>query len=506
MDKPLFNWMKKRAAGVLLHPTSLPNPYVIGSFGNSARHFADLVNACGFKYWQMLPLGPTGYGDSPYQSFSSHAINPLLLDLDELVENGWLQSSDLNSLREIDARSRIRFDAIKSNHEAVRRKAVATGLQDLRFENDFHGFLQQQSKWIQDYALFMALRKNNGFKPWYDWKKEHSDYETASSLNHEKDISDEISYIQFEQFLLYRQWFQLKQYANERQVEIIGDIPIYVSPDSVDVWANRNVFQVTKAGKFTKLAGVPPDYFNENGQFWGNPLYQWKELKETNYDWWIERLSHTLTLFDIVRFDHFRALAAYWSIPATATTAKEGKWIKGPGLEFFEVVKSRLPEAKFILEDLGDITPDVLELREATGCPGLAVLQFAFGGGSDNFYLPHNIQKNTVVYTGTHDNDTSRGWYITASEREKDHFRRYFRVSGEEASWDMIRAAYASVADLCIVPVQDLLAMDSDARMNIPGDPTGNWAWRLTSQQMCDIGKYNTRYLRELSELYRRTV
>ena len=503
METPLFNWLNQRAAGVLMHPSSLPNQYAVGNFGSSARQFVDLIASCHFKYWQMLPIGPTGYGNSPYQAYSSHAINPVLMDLDDLLNKGWIRDQDVRELRRLDMQP-VDFDGISDLHATVRRKAVEAALSDSESKKSFKDFLENQKGWLVDYALFMALKKLNGGKPWYEWDKSYKEHETACSQKLGKETKSEIEYLQFEQYILYTQWYGLKAYANECGVELVGDIPIYVSPDSVDVWANKSVFQVTKSGKFSQLAGVPPDYFNADGQFWGNPLYKWKELKATGYEWWIDRLGHTLSLFDVVRFDHFRALAAYWSIPASASSAREGKWVKGPGIDFFSTIQSKLPDAKLILEDLGDITPDVIQLKEETGCPGLAVLQFAFGGGSDNFYLPHNLTQNTVVYTGTHDNDTTSGWYQSGTEQEKDHMRRYFRVSGDEACWDLIRAAYSSVCNLCIIPTQDLLNLDSGARMNTPGVATGNWAWRMSQQQMFDLGRNSAAYLRELAKLYRR--
>lgn len=503
MESPLFNWLDHRAAGVLLHPTSLPNQYAIGNFGVSAKQFVDLAATSHFRYWQMLPLGPTGYGNSPYQAYSSHAINPLLMDLDDLLNRGWINESDLRPVRQSDTKP-VDFDSLLPHHEKIRRKAGRAGVSDESVKALYYEFQSNHESWLNDYALFMALRKKNSGKPWYEWKKNHREHDLAVTVEKTSELTEEIEFIQFEQFILFSQWVELKAYANERNIKVVGDIPIYVSPDSVDVWANKFAFQVTKTGKFSQLAGVPPDYFNAEGQFWGNPLYNWKHLKETEYAWWIDRLGHTLSLFDVVRFDHFRALAGYWSIPAKATSAKEGKWVTGPGIDFFRAIKKELPEAKLILEDLGEITPDVIELRDRTGCPGLAVLQFAFGGNADNFYLPHNLSRNSVIYTGTHDNDTSNGWYHSATEQEQDHLRRYFRVSGEDACWDLIRSAYASVSNLCIIPVQDLLALGSEARMNTPGVAEGNWAWRLSPEQLFNLGRNSAAYLRELSSLYRR--
>jgi 4-alpha-glucanotransferase len=507
MVQPLFNWLDKRSAGVLLHPTSLPNQYLIGNFGSSAKSFVDFLVSGNLTYWQVLPLGPTGFGDSPYQSYSSHAINSYLIDWDALIELDWIDQADMAPLyNERNACTDcVDFDRLRALHNPLCKKAMHKGLKDLQFADAFALFKKNHAHWVNDFALFMVLKDLNNGEPWNKWVKEHREYSSAKTIaKTSESISSAIEVIVFEQFVLHLQWSDLKIYANAQGVQIIGDIPIYVSPDSVDVWANRAVFQLTKAGVATKLAGVPPDYFNEDGQFWGNPLYNWAYLKETAYRWWIDRLKHTLFLFDVVRFDHFRALASYWSIPGKASTAKAGKWVKGPGIDFFNEIKKKLPESKLILEDLGEITPDVIELKEKTGCPGLAVLQFAFGGGSDNYYLPHNVSQNTVIYTGTHDNDTTLGWYHSAGETIQDHFRRYLQVSGVDAPWDMIRAAYRSNAYVCIVPIQDVLALDTSARMNVPGIATGNWSWRMNHDQMFHFGKTSTEYLKSLASLYGR--
>jgi 4-alpha-glucanotransferase len=503
MTKPLFDWLSQRSAGVLLHPTSLPGPYRSGNFGASARAFVDILADAGMRYWQMLPLGPTGFGDSPYQSYSSHAINPYLVDLDALVELGWLERSHLAPLYETQE-GRVDFQQLRIHHAKIVAIAYENGLKDSAFTDRFARFLESHQGWVQDYALFMALRSEYDGATWSSWKKHHRDIEEARKQTRSGTLQKSFDLIQFEQFVLFEQWIQLKSYANARGVQIIGDIPIYVAYDSADVWASPAVFQLTKSGIATRLAGVPPDYFNADGQFWGNPLYDWKHLEATGYSWWIERLKQILKLCDVVRFDHFRGLADYWSIPAKAASAKEGKWMQGPGIAFFEAVKEAMPSARLILEDLGDITPDVIELKNQTGCPGLAVLQFAFGGGSDNFYLPHNIDRNTVVYTGTHDNDTSLGWYLSANEKEQDHMRRYLMVSGQDSTWDLIRAAYRSHANLAIIPAQDLLDLGTDARMNVPGLAIGNWNWRLTHDQMYRIGQVHGPYLREIAKLFSR--
>ena len=505
MIDPLFDWSgEKRSAGMLLHPTSLPNQYGIGNFGASARSFVDVLVQSALKYWQVLPLSPTGYGDSPYQSYSSYALNPYLLDWDQLIDLGWIKSSELKNLLNADV-AEVNFDLLRAQHGPIRKSALLSGLENGCFGDQFTEFKKANAHWLQDYALFMVLKAQNRGLPWIKWKKPHRDYESAQTVLKESvELQKEADLIAFEQFILNSQWTSLKEYANSCSIQIIGDIPIYVSFDSVDVWANRSVFQLSKTGSPTKLAGVPPDYFNEDGQFWGNPLYNWKYLKETGFKWWVDRLRHTLLLFNIVRFDHFRALAAYWSIPAKAKSAREGQWIKGPNLEFFTQLKKQIPSAKLIIEDLGEITADVIQLKTKTGFPGLAVLQFAFGGGSDNFYLPHNVSPNTVIYTGTHDNDTSQGWYNNADEKTRDHLRRYLQIAGNDVPWDLIRAAYRSTAGICVVPAQDVLALGSEARMNVPGIATGNWRWRMNHNQLFHLGKTSSEYLRYLATLYGR--
>jgi 4-alpha-glucanotransferase len=504
ITKKLFEWKGARASGVLMHPTSLPNQYRIGNLGGTARSFVDLIASSGFKYWQMLPLGPVGFGNSPYQSYSSHAINPMLIDWDDLVRMGWITDPELALLKADGQETRVDFDAIQGPSDVLRFKALKKGLESGALAEEFSQFKKEHGSWVKTYALFRLFHKKNPEKPISKWKKNHRNYEEAIEVKLNSRDKEFVEITIFEQFVLLRQWLQLKQYANERGIQIIGDIPIYVSPDSDDLWGHIDNFQATKTRSCSKLAGVPPDYFNENGQFWGNPLYNWKYLKETKYAFWIERLRHTLSLFDVVRFDHFRALESYWSIPAKAETAKEGKWVKGPGLEFFEEIQKQLPDAQMILEDLGDINQEVVDLKDATGFPGLAVLHFAFGEKSDNEYLPHNVSENTVIYAGTHDNDTTVGWYNSATDKIKDHLRRYFRVSGDDVAWDLIRACYQSNACLCVLMVQDILMLDENSRMNVPGTAENNWNWRLTSDEMFRIGANHSKALRGLADLYGR--
>ncbi len=502
MNEPLFNWLNQRSSGALLHITSLPSGTGIGNMGEAAYKFIDLLSAGHMRYWQVLPMCPTGYGNSPYQSYSSFALNSMLIDWNPFVGYGWITQHDLLPLKVLSHTS-ADFDAIRGIHPTLYQKAITAGLADEAHKEPFNVFVEANSHWLIDYSAFICLKALNRDKVWYEWKKAHRAYSAELIKDLQKTHGDALKAVQFEQYLLYHQWNQLKQYANERGIQIVGDLPIYVSADSADTWANVELFQYGKRLTPTRLAGVPPDYFNEDGQFWGNPLYDWKAMKTENFAWWMRRLKHSLEQFDVVRLDHFRALEAYWSIPHKAETAKEGKWVKGPGIAFFEAMKQVLPHAKLIVEDLGVITPEVLDLKLDSGFPGLAVLQFAFGGESDNFYLPHNISPNTVICTGTHDNDTSLGWYKQTDDKTRDHLRRYLMVSGDEVSWDLIRAAYRSVANLCIIPFQDFLALDEHARMNVPGLASGNWGWRSSWEQLNQF-EGALPYLRELADLYGR--
>lgn len=504
MHPPLFDWLKSRSCGVLLHPTSLPGDFGSGDIGQSAHRFLEWMSACGLKYWQMLPLGPTGFGDSPYQAYSSHALNPLLLALEEFFYCGYLAPEDLRPLMQSDP-NRVDFEYIRPIHASICAKVLTKGLQDPAHERPFRSFLKTHNKWIEPWSLFMTFKKASGDKPWYEWKKEWRDFENARQIPLPAPLLRIKKETAFLQYLLYTQWNRLREESALKGIRIIGDIPIYVAPDSVDVWSNPKVFRLGKDHRPSCYAGVPPDYFNSNGQFWGNPIYDWKFLAETEYEWWMDRIRHSLTLFDVVRLDHFRAMEAFWCIPKKAQSAKQGTWQPGPGIAFFDKLKAEIPEARMILEDLGLITPEVTALRDQSGFPGLAVLQFAFGGGSDNFYLPHNLTPNSVVYTGTHDNDTSLGWYRSCGFQAQDHMRRYLRVDGSAASWDLIRSAWASVAKLCVVPLQDFLSLGSEARFNTPGTATGNWRWRCIEPQLHRFQTESATYLRELSALYGRS-
>ncbi len=505
---PLFNWLTERATGVLLHPSCFPGNQGIGTLNHSARNFIDFLSASEIKYWQVCPLGPTGFGDSPYQTFSAFAGNPYLIDLHELVGLDILSEKDMEAFNYMPA-SRSDFGALWETKWPILFKAYqAYSTEPSRWKkltSEYTSFKKTHKAWLDSFALFMALKKQFGGVGWWEWPKDFKDNRKVDTKNLPDDTLNQIEAHKFYQFWFFKQWMNLKSYATDQGVEIIGDIPIFVALDSADVWQNPESFQLNKKTLLPKsVAGVPPDYFSEDGQLWGNPLYDWSVMKADSYNWWIDRFKISYELYDVVRLDHFRGFASYWSVPATADSAKNGKWIQGPGLDFFKAIKSAIPDAKIIAEDLGMLTPDVYKLMEETGLPGMYVLQFAFGGGNDNFYLPHNHHQNAIVYTGTHDNDTTHGWYDSIDSNTQDHARRYFDVSGENISWDLIRSSFKSPANLSIIPFQDLLSLGTEARMNEPGSALGNWQWRYQIWQLEKLRNESSPYLRELAELYHR--
>jgi 4-alpha-glucanotransferase len=504
---PLFNWLDARGVGVLLHPTSLPSRCGVGAFDEAADAFLDFLAAAGMRYWQICPVGPTGFGDSPYQCFSSFAGNPYLIDPAPLAAAGLLTEAALQPLRELSAAA-VDFGALYQRklpllfaaHAAWRergRPALPYG--------DFAAFRAAQASWLDSYAMFSALKDHFRGAPWWEWPAALRSFAAARQAPLLRELEVRIEGYAFLQYLFFGQWSRVRAGAAARGIQIIGDTPIFTALDSADVWTSPQLFQLDrKTLQPTAVAGVPPDYFSADGQLWGNPLYDWPAHAAENYAWWLARLRANFQLCDIVRIDHFRGFEAYWSVPAGAATARTGKWIPGPGLDFFRTVRAALPEAKLIAEDLGLLTPATLALRDATGLPGMAVLQFAFGGGADNLYLPHNHRANSVVYPGTHDNDTTLGWYAATDEKTRDHVRRYFRISGREIGWDFIRSAYASVANLAVIPLQDLLSLGSEARFNTPGKSQGNWTWRYRAEQLAELQRSAAPYLRELAELYGR--
>jgi len=504
---PLFNWLDHRAAGVLLHPTSLPSAYGIGAFDEAAHGFLDFLADAGFTYWQVCPLGPTGFGDSPYQCFSSFAGNPYLIDPAALVRFGLLSERDLSPLRDLH-RDNVDFGGLYQRKRpllfaahAAWRRAPRTALP----YGDFAAFRKTHARWLEPYALFSALKDHFSGRPWWEWPEALRSFAAAARSAVRAEVATRAEAYEFIQYLFFGQWAQLRARATSRGIRIIGDTPIFTALDSADVWSSPHLFQLDPTtSRPTAVAGVPPDYFSADGQLWGNPLYDWAAHAAEGYAWWLARLRANFDLCDVVRIDHFRGFEAYWSVPADAPTARTGRWVTGPGLAFFRAVRTALPNVRLIAEDLGLLTPATLELRDATGLPGMAVLQFAFGGDADNLYLPHNQRANSVVYPGTHDNDTTLGWYATADEKTRDHVRRYLRVSGREVGWDFARVAYGCVAHLAILPLQDLMSLGSAARFNTPGSSQGNWTWRYRPEQLRDLHEKSAPYLRELAALYGR--
>ncbi|MBC2607593.1 4-alpha-glucanotransferase [Pelagicoccus albus] len=507
MKDPLFNWLDHRAAGVLLHPTSLPGEYGIGTLNEHAYRFIDFLTAGGFKYWQLCPLGPTGFGDSPYQSFSSFAGNPYLISLNALEGLHLLDSAILEELK-ILPNSFVDYGGLFNAKWPVLDavyEAFVQGNKKIRPYGPFASFKKKHADWLEPYAYFQAFKAHFDGKPWYQWPKEFRSFSEAKDSPLLKELERKIDAEMFFQYLFEGQWQALKSYSNKKGVEIIGDIPIFVALDSADVWQNPQYFQLDPETYLpTAVAGCPPDYFSEDGQLWGNPLYDWDALAKYGNSWWIKRLKRCFQLYDVVRVDHFRGFDSYWSIPYGSETARFGEWKKGPGLDFFKSIKKKIKDCKLIAEDLGDLTDDVRALRRDSGLPGMSILQFAFGGDGDNFYLPHNLQADSVLYPGTHDNNTSLGWFESASDRERTHVQRYLGVDGNVIGWDLIRASYKAVSKLAIIPMQDIMSLGSEARFNTPGRAQGNWSWRYTPGQLAQLQGGTTSYLKELSDLYYR--
>ncbi|MBL8794179.1 MAG: 4-alpha-glucanotransferase [Planctomycetia bacterium] len=470
-----------RSSGVLLHPTSLPGPYGIGDLGSMAFGWVDALVRARQKWWQILPLGPTGYGDSPYQTFSAFAGNPYLLSPEVLMRDGLLQPSDVAGAHfndeQVDYGPVIQFKVQLLNRAWENFKGGAAGhLRHLLEEFD-----RQQASWLTDYALFVAIKGAHGGASWLEWPAEYRLRRPEALAQAQRELADAIGRCKFGQFLFFRQLRELKKYANEKGIRLIGDVPIFVSSDSADFWANPQLFLVDEQRRPRVVAGVPPDYFSATGQLWGNPLYHWEAMTQTGYAWWIARLRATLEQVDVVRIDHFRGFEAYWEVPAGMPTAEHGRWVQAPGHDLFQTLKKEFGQLPVIAEDLGVITPEVEALRDEFGLPGMRILQFAFGGAADNPYLPHNfLNPNTVVYTGTHDNDTTRGWFHALDEKDKHHVRHYLARDGRDIAWDFIRLAWASTANYAIAPLQDVLNLPTRARMNMPGRAAGNWGWRYT--------------------------
>jgi 4-alpha-glucanotransferase len=476
-----------RASGVLLHVTSLPSPYGIGDVGAAALTWIDRLHQAGQSWWQALPLGPTGYGDSPYQSLSSFAANVLLVSPDWLVEDGLLRVSDCQG-RSFPSEA-VDYDAVASFKHRLLEAAWTSfrggARPDLR--PAYAQFCQEHAHWLEDYALFRALKSKHGGAPYLEWPAELARRAPGALALVRRELASQIDQVRFAQFLLFRQGARLKQHARARGVRLIGDLPYFVSPDSSDVWANPELFLLDEHGRPRVVAGVPPDYFSAEGQLWGNPVYDWEALRRTDYRWWVDRLRALLAHVDVIRLDHFRGFAAAWHVPAGAPTAEPGRWVLGPGAEFFSTVQKELGALPFIAEDLGLITPDVYALRDRFRVPGTRVLQFACDGHADNPYLPSNYVTNTVVYTGTHDNPTTRDWYEELPDGQRRNLwssAKRSRRDSREAAPSLMSLAWSSIAALAIAPLQDVLNLSREARMNVPGRAEGNWRWRLTERML----------------------
>jgi 4-alpha-glucanotransferase len=494
--------LNQRSSGILLHPTSLPGKFGIGTLGKEAFHFIDFLAKSGQRLWQTLPLGPTGFGDSPYQSFSSSAGNPLLIDPELLAKEGLLDVRDLRNAEQ-PAELPVDYSALIPARNEFFHKAfeVFKAAEAKHKSHGFDHFTNQNSTWLNDYALFMALRDHYKKHSWQSWEKPLKMRDPKALQEFSHNLADKILYHKFLQYHFFRQWFAVKDYAHKHGVRIIGDIPIYVSPDSVDIWVNPTMFLLDKDLKPTFIGGVPPDYFSETGQLWGNPLYNWEAIMKDGCRWWIRRFRDTLAFCDIIRIDHFRGFAGFWAVPSGEKTAVNGEWMEGPGNAFFTSISKALGDIPVIAEDLGVITDDVVGLRDSNGFPGMKILQFAFDSAEENDHLTYNFSKNSVVYTGTHDNNTTRGWFDSAPSADRELLLEFLNADGSEICWDMIRLAWGSVANTAIVPMQDLLCLGTEARMNLPGTTRGNWQWRAAAG--CFSNELAAK-LRRVTEIYGR--
>lgn len=529
------NMIFKRFSGILCNPTSFQSRFDVGDLGSGAYAFIDFLKKSDQRLWQILPLGPTGYGDSPYQSFSTFAGNHLLISPDLLVDEGLLDASDLDELPTVDP-CLCNYGRAYEIKNPLLKKAFANFIiipKNTAEDGSFVSFCVENAYWLDDYCLFRALKSHFMLERetmteddetytdyqlanmnmdknllddcffgavWLSWPRSILERRPSAMAYWRQKLHDDIIFHKFLQYKFFTQWQALQKYAHQNDVRIIGDIPIYVALDSADVWANKELFTLDKSYQPALVAGVPPDYFSVMGQLWGNPLYDWERHAKTNYKWWTRRIQKMLQLVDFVRIDHFRGLQSYWAVPAGSKTAISGKWLKGPGSEMFNVMRKRIRRMPIIAEDLGIITKDVTKMREECGFPGMKVAQFGFGSVSENQNLPHYVSINTVYYSGTHDNDTTIGWYKAASEEEKDQFRRYMNVDGHEPNWDLIRLIFLSTARFAIAPIQDILSMGSESRMNIPGIALGNWKFRFPTSILSDSIAERLKYLSKLSD------
>ncbi|PYS80381.1 MAG: 4-alpha-glucanotransferase [Acidobacteria bacterium] len=503
----------KRSSGILLHPTSLPGRFGVGDLGHEAYRFVDWLAAAGQVYWQVMPLGPTGYGDSPYSSLSAFAGNTNLVSPEKLVESGLLADADVQDAPELPP-ARVDYGRVIGHKRGLLEKAFQNFKRKLPTDEglrrDYEGFHGFASVWLDDYALFAALRDEHKGAGWNGWGAGLAKREPAAVEGARRGFAERIEAHRFFQYAFFQQWLKLKKYANERGVRVVGDMPIFVAHDSADVWSRPEMFKLKDDGAPAFVAGVPPDAFSETGQLWGNPVYEWERMRADGFRWWTERVRETLKLVDVVRLDHFRGFAAFWEVPAGHETAERGRWVEAPGRDLFGALKGALGgDLPIIAEDLGTITPDVHRLRDEFGLPGMRVLQFAFCGDPHDTHLPHEYTRSTVAYTGTHDNDTVVGWFRQRSreeasedeKRERENCLKYLASEGREINWDFIRAAQMSVADIAVAQLQDVLGLGSEARMNTPASAEGNWAWRFREGALTDELRGR---LREMTATYGR--
>lgn len=492
--------MKERASGILMHISSLPGKYGIGDFGQSAYDFVDFLAKAKQKVWQILPIGITGYGDSPYQSFSAFAINPYFIDLDALVAQGFLTRDEIKAYDLGKDPESVDYEKLYFNKMPLLKHAYQRAKE--AWHSELKAFFKREIDWLEPFALYMSIKAHHNNRSWLEWPKAFDAMHKPAVKSFEHQYEDEVYFWVFTQYIALDQWMTLKTYANQKGIRIVGDLPIYVAEDSADVWSMPQLFRLDEAFKPVCVAGCPPDAFSATGQLWGNPIYDWEYMDNHGYQWWIKRIAHSFKHFDIVRIDHFRGFEDYWEIPYGDKTAEGGKWIKGPGMKLFNAIRNALGDVDIIAEDLGFMTDDVIRLREDSGFPGMKVLQFAFDSREESDYLPHNYDRNCIAYTGTHDNDTAMGWMKNVDPQDRAYAIEYLRLNEQEGyHWGLIRGAWASTAYLAVAQMQDFLGLDSRARMNTPSTLGGNWVWRVKAEALDDK---LAKQIAQLTEVYRR--